>query len=83
MHQDLYGQRYYLERIFQSFLADNPDVLDKVRYCHFPGDNDPQPVLDVDSCRRVIDWLEGRGYVTSPDQKAELLQSLDDLESLP
>ena len=81
MHQDYYSRRYYLERIFQTFLAENPDVLDKVRYCRVPGDSDLQPVLDVASCRRVLDWLDMRGYVTDALQKAEVLQTLDDLES--
>ena len=81
MYQDRYDHRYYLERIFQTFLAENPDVLDRVRYCRVPGDSDPQPLLDVASCRRIIEWLEIRGYVTDASQKAELLQTLDDFES--
>jgi hypothetical protein len=81
MHQRLYDDRYYLERIFQAFLAENPDVLEKVRYHRFPGDDDPQPMLDVASCRRVIDWLETQGYVTDASHKAELLRILDDFEA--
>ena len=81
MDQDRYDHRYYLERIFQTFLAENPDVLDLVRYRRVLGDSDPQPLLDVASCRRIIEWLEVRGYVTDASQKAELLQTLDDFES--
>ena len=83
MQQDRDDHRYYLERIFQTFLAENPDVLDQVRYRRMPGESDPQPLLDVASCRRIIEWLEMRGYVTNASQKAELLQSLDDFESYP
>ena len=81
MQQDFYNHRYYLEQIFQAFLAENPDVLEQVRYRQIPGDSDPQPLLDVAACRRIIEWLEVRGYVTDASQKADLLQTLDDFES--
>jgi len=78
----LYDTVYALGYLFQRFLQDNSDLLEERSPYHLFDDENAASAGHPAVERRLIAWLDMQPEVTSPIQRATLLQMIQEYVQL-